>query len=150
MKFWDSSAIIPLCLEEQFSESVRLLAQKDEEIVVWWGTPVECCSAYARLRREHKISMDAERALRIRLNILAETWDEISASDEVRTVSCRLLLKHPLRAADSLQLAAAIIWTGNRPEGFEFVCLDSRLREAVQAEGFTVLPVQLAYDELCR
>jgi hypothetical protein len=59
-----------------------------------------------------------------------------------------LLLKHQFRAADSLQLAAAVNWAGNRPEGFEFVCLDKRLREATQAEGFTVLPAQLAFDAL--
>jgi predicted nucleic acid-binding protein len=149
MKYWDSCAIIPLCFKEPFSESVRFMAKEDEDLVVWWGTSVECCSAFARLRRENKISMDEERTLRGRLNMLAETWDEISASDEVRILACRLLLKHQLRAADSLQLAAAVIWTGKSPEGFDFVCLDKRLREAAQAEGFTVLPAQLAFDALC-
>ena len=58
------------------------------------------------------------------------------------TPSCFLLL-HPLRAADAMQLAAAIVWANGQATGHEFVCLDHRLREAAQREGFTVLPKQL-------
>jgi hypothetical protein len=52
----------------------------------------------------------------------------------------RLLGLHPLRAADSLQLAAALVWVDRRPLGRPFICLDSRLREAARREGFTALP----------
>ncbi len=146
MKFWDSCAIIPLCLEEPFSGFLRALAQKDDGIVAWWGTPVECNSAFARYRRENKITLDEERVFRGLVNALSETWNEICPSEEARTLSSRLLLRYPLRAADSLQLAAALIWSGNHPEGFEFVCLDARLRDAAQTEGFSVLPPQDEYD----
>jgi len=146
MKFWDSCAIIPLCLEEPFSVFLRALVQEDEGIVAWWGTPVECNSAFARYRRENKISMDEERIFRGLVNALSQTWNEISPSEEARTLSSRLLLRYPLRVADSLQLAAALIWSGNHPEGFEFVCLDTRLRDAAQAEGFSVLPAQNEYN----
>ena len=148
MKFWDSCAIVPLCIEEPFSETVRAIAEENEGFVAWWGTPVECCSAFSRYRRENKISMDEERSFRGLVAMLSDSWNEISASGEVRTLACRLLLKHPLRAADSLQLASAVIWAGNQPEGFEFVCLDKRLRDAAQAEGFTVLPSQQKFDAL--
>jgi predicted nucleic acid-binding protein len=120
--------------------------QEDEGIVAWWGTPVECNSAFARYRRENKISMDEERIFRGLVNALSETWNEISPSEEARTLSSRLLLRYPLRVADSLQLAAALIWSGNHPEGFEFVCLDTRLRDVAQAEGFSVLPAQNDYN----
>lgn len=140
MKFWDSCAVVPLCLDEPFSKSLRAIAKEDEMIVAWWGTPVECNSAFARYRRENKISMDEERIFRGLINTLAESWNEICPSEEARTLSSRLLLRYPLRASDSLQLAAALIWSGNHPEGFEFVCLDKRLRDAAQAEGFSLLP----------
>ena len=142
MKFWDSSAIIPLCVEEMRSEIVQTIAKEDGELVAWWGTSIECSSAFARIRREKKISLDDEQILRVRLDMLSLYWNEITASEEVRLLARRLLLRHPLRAADSLQLAAAIVWADNRPEGFGFVCLDKRLREAAQAESFTVLPLQ--------
>ncbi len=47
---------------------------------------------------------------------------------------------HPLRAADAMQLAAALVWTEDATSGAEFVCLDQNLREAALKEGFTILP----------
>lgn len=52
MMFWDSSAIIPLCIEEPQTDIVRNIIRKDGAIVVWWGSLIECYSAFARLRRE--------------------------------------------------------------------------------------------------
>ena len=146
MKFWDSSAIIPLCVEEQRSEIIKAITIDDGELAAWWGTAIECCSAFARIRRENIISLDDEQMLRSKLDILAGYWCEISPSEEVKILARRLLLRHPLSATDSLQLAAAIVWSGNRPEGFEFVCLDKRLREAAQVEGFIVLPSQRIFE----
>jgi hypothetical protein len=60
--------------------------------------------------------------------------DEITPSEEIRCLSGTLLLRHPLRAADSLQLAAALIYSGIPASG-EFYCLDERLKEAARLEG---------------
>jgi hypothetical protein len=46
----------------------------------------------------------------------------------------------PIRAADSLQLAAALMWSNGLANGHEFVCLDQRLGQAAHREGFKVLP----------
>jgi predicted nucleic acid-binding protein len=48
--------------------------------------------------------------------------------------------RHPLRAADALQLAAALIWCEEQPHGETFVSLDDRLRGAASKEGFTLAP----------
>jgi predicted nucleic acid-binding protein len=140
MKFWDASAIIPLCLEEPQSKAVREIAEKDGALSAWWGTPVECWSAFARLRREGILTTGEEDQVRDTLSILVETWTEMEPSEEIRDIAGRLLLNHPLRAADSLQLAAALAWAEKSPKGQHFVCLDQRLREAARKEGFTVLP----------
>lgn len=143
MKFWDSSAIIPLCLEEQFSETVRLLAQEDGDLAAWWGTSVECVSSFARLRREGIITHDSEQTVRNLIDQLAKCWAEVTPSEEVRTTARRLLLRHSLRAADALQLAAALVWAANKPDDLGFVCLDKRLRDAARAEGFLLYPNDL-------
>jgi len=143
MRFWDSSAIIPLCIEEPHSETTRLLAQNDGELAFWWGTPVECSSSFARLRREGVISADDEQQVRRLVDQLTQSSTEISPSEEVRATARRLLLRHPLRAADSLQLAAALVWAANRPDDLGFVCLDKRLRDAARIEGFTIFPQEL-------
>lgn len=56
MKFWDSSAIIPLCLKEKTSEAMKGLIKDDEDIVVWWSTRIECLSALSRRQREGVLS----------------------------------------------------------------------------------------------
>jgi hypothetical protein len=50
------------------------------------------------------------------------------------------LRAHPLRAADALQLAAALMWCDEAPTGETLVCLDDRLRDAARREGFAILP----------
>lgn len=50
----------------------------------------------------------------------------------------RLLRVHPLRAADALQLAAALIAVSDAPRNFPFTCADARLAEAARKEGFAV------------
>lgn len=140
MKFWDSSAIIPLCFKEPASETIRTLAKSDEDIIVWWGTKVECLSALSRRRREGSISADAERRARNALKALASAWSEVQPTEIVRQRSERLLMVHSLRAADSLQLAAALVWSEDRPQGLEFISLDKNLCEAAFKEGFTVIP----------
>jgi uncharacterized protein len=140
VKFWDSSAIIPLCLKEPASETIRTLAKSDEDIIVWWGTKVECLSALSRRRREGSISADAERRARNALKAIASAWSEVQPTEIVRQRSERLLMVHPLRAADSLQLAAALVWSEDRPQGLEFTSLDKNLCEAAFKEGFTVIP----------
>lgn len=140
MKFWDASAIIPLCLEETMSETIRQLAREDDALAVWWGTSIECWSAFARLRRDSIISEAEETLTRRLLATLAQAWLEILPGDEVKNLAGRLLMLHPLRAADSLQLAAALIWAEKSPREHQFVGLDNRLREAARREGFHVLP----------
>jgi predicted nucleic acid-binding protein len=140
MKFWDSSAILPLCLHEPRTSLVEKIVREDFEMVAWWGTPIEGYSAFARLRREDILDDVGEQEARACLNQWAKEWTEMEPSLQVRDNAARVLLLHPLRAADSLQLAAALVWANQKGMGHEFVCLDRRLRGAAQREGFSVLP----------
>ncbi len=75
-----------------------------------------------------------------RLRGLVEDADFIAPTIGLRERAGRLVASHPLRAADALQLAAALVWCDEAPQGTAFVCLDDRLREAARREGFAVLP----------
>ena len=143
MKFWDASAILPLCVTEVHTLTLRKLTEEDSALVAWWGTPLECYSAMARLRRDGFLSSAGEEEARRVLSLLAGEWTEIAPSHDVREEAGRLLYFHPLRAADALQLAAALLWARKNPRGEGFICLDSRLREAARREGFTLLPVEV-------
>jgi predicted nucleic acid-binding protein len=139
MKFWDSSAVIPLLADEPTRKSMLQILQQDPQVLIWWGTPIEIASALARLEREKSLSADEVSAALSIARRLADSWHEIVPSDAVRRTAERLLRAHPLRAADSLQLAAALIAADHDPSSFEIVCLDTRLTSAARREGFAVL-----------
>ena len=140
MRFWDASAILPLCLEEPRSPVLRRLAESDPHLVVWWETSVECVSAIARLRRDGALSPSQEDQVMDLLSGLIGAWTEVQPTEKVRLTATGLLRIHPLRAADALQLGAAHVGADGSPLNHGFVCLDSRLREAARLERFAVLP----------
>ena len=140
MMFWDSSALVPLIVEQEHSESLRRLIPAVSGMFTWWGTKIECISALMRLSRDGFLSEpEAEQAVRL-LENLARGFIEVQPSEDVRRTSVRLLRVHPLRAVDSLQLASALVACQHRPAKMSFVCLDGRLRTAANREGFQVLP----------
>ncbi|MBK8574883.1 MAG: type II toxin-antitoxin system VapC family toxin [Elusimicrobia bacterium] len=143
MRFWDSSAIVPLIVNEPRSGVLRYLIRQDEQMIVWWGTLLECFSALARREKDGLLrAPDVVRA-REQIEGLVEGWTEIISGEDLRQSAERAIFLHPLRAADSLQLAAALVWVRHQPHHHEFVCLDHSLRDAARAEGFHVIPESL-------
>jgi predicted nucleic acid-binding protein len=141
MRFWDASAIVPLVMTEASTEHLQALAARDPAMLVWWGTEVECASALARLEREGAVDEPAVIQAFDRLTQLAGGWHEVDPSDAVREAAVRFLRVHPLRAADSLQLAAAFVAAERRPASLEVITLDDRLSAAARKEGFVVVDV---------
>ena len=138
--FWDSSALVPLLLPEDRSAALTALLADDKEVTVWWATPLECQSAIHRRHRAAPLLPAALTRAADRLRALVELADTVSPTDEVRRRAARLVAVHPLRAADALQLAAALIWCEEQPHTEGFVSLDDRLRDAARSEGFDVKP----------
>ena len=140
MKFWDTSAIVPLCVQEPNSDTVREILIEDPFMIVWWNSRTECISALMRQTREGGLTTTDERTARQVLQALVQTWTEMQPSEALRSNAERLLTVHPLRTADALQLAAALQWCQGLTTGQEFVAFDRQLRDASYREGFTVLP----------
>jgi predicted nucleic acid-binding protein len=136
--FWDASALVPLCVHQtaslQAQAHLRRLAP-----VVWWGSMVEVHSAISRLNRTAKMTDIEKRGALARLDMLSRGWREILPADNLRNLAGQLLDIHELKAADSLQLAAALTWCQQRSSKRNFVCADHRLAEAAKAAGFSVL-----------
>jgi predicted nucleic acid-binding protein len=109
--------------------------------IVWTLTRVELVSALARRKREEPEK--ARALLRARRQVLTawEEWSEVVAVDPVRRQAERLVSAHPLRAADALQLGAALVACDLEPSAMPFVTLDERLATAAEREGFSVLGV---------
>jgi hypothetical protein len=140
MRFWDSSAIIPLVITEPGSAQAEAWLEEDDEIVIWTFTAIEIASAIQRRLREGSLKEhEAIAAENLSLEFLAAAH-EIVAVEPVKAFARRLLRTHPLRAADALQLAAALLWTGGLPEGAVLHTLDRRLGLEAAQEGFRVIP----------
>ncbi len=77
-----------------------------------------------------------------RLRDFRSSWQEVEPTDRIRETATRLLRVHNLRAADSLQLAAAFAASEGRPPSLDFVCLDDRLVLSAQREGFNVISLK--------
>jgi predicted nucleic acid-binding protein len=138
MKFWDSSAIVPLLVGEAGTRAAQALAREDSSIVVWWGASVECASAIARLERDGALDESGATEALARLSRIAGAWHEIDATDPLRETAVRCLRVHPLRAADALQLAAALVAAQGRPSTLTIVTRDDRLASSARREGFVV------------
>ena len=136
--FWDSSALVPLLVHEAASRRAHAELRKFLP-VVWWGTPVEIHSVISSGHRLGQLS-DRERQKALdQLEILVRGTKEILPGDHVRELARKMLDVHDLRAADSLQLAAALVWCRERPARRNFLGADRRLLDAVRAQGFSVV-----------
>ena len=139
MRFWDTSAIVPLLAEESGTAAATAEFARDPSMIVWWGTSVECVSAIARRERQGGLAaQDVVTATR-RLADVGASWQEIQPAVRLRQTAERLLRTHTLRAADALQLAAAIIAADDDPHSLAFVTFDDRLARAAERQGFPVV-----------
>lgn len=139
MRFWDSSALVPLLVAEETSEAIEGLFRDEQSVAVWWGTEIECASAIARLERMGQLTPAQAKDVFQQLQELAQVWHLIDPVESIRVSARRFLRVHDLRAADALQLAAAFVAAEGRPASLPFVCLDERLAAAAHREGFAVI-----------
>jgi hypothetical protein len=138
MKFWDSSALVPLLVTEETTNLRQGQYNIDPWAVVWFGTLAEIESSLVRRQRDGQLTKSDEAAARKRLSEITVQWTEVSPTNEVRARAIRLLRVHALRAADAFQLAAALIFCREQPQHLPFLTADQRLRNAASLEGFPV------------
>lgn len=67
-------------------------------------------AGFNRLSREGVFDEEGLKEAMSRLRTLSGGWTEIRPDDEMRRQAEDLAGKHPLKAADSLQLASALVW----------------------------------------
>jgi hypothetical protein len=101
---------------------------------------VEARSAMARLVNEGNMSVTGLQQAVARLEAQRSSWLEVAPSDKVRNLAAEMPDRYGLRALDSFQLAAALVWCRERPRGRLFVCCDVVLVNAAVGAGFEIYP----------
>jgi len=139
VRFWDTSALVPLFVAEPATSRARRWLADDPDVTVWTLARVELLSALARRRRAQPSAADRLRQARREALAAWERWSEVTAVELVRRHAERLVETHPLRAADALQIGAALVVAGSDPPTLEFVTLDDQQAQAAEREGLQVL-----------
>ena len=137
LAFWDARALVALCVRQAITPRAVTL-YKNYEAVVWWTTSVEIAGALARLLRMKHLDPSGWIKARRLARRLADSWFVIQPSDALRTRAAQLVDGYDLRAADSFQLAAALQWCEDMPQGRVFLTADQKLKEAALLTGFDV------------
>jgi predicted nucleic acid-binding protein len=140
LRFWDSSALIPLLIRETTSDVLRALVLVDAEIAASFLTRLEVASALWRRDHNNELSADEHAAADDAFEKLNESSSEIGDIVGAREIALELITRHALRSGDAIQLASALIACAYDPASLPFVTLDNALAAAARAEGFIVLP----------
>ena len=139
MRFWDSSALVPLVLHQPSSAQVEGWLAEDPDAVTWTLAAVEIVCALRRLVREgvlqERVALAAEE---LAADLLVHSH-VVTDVERVKSLATRLLRVHALRAADAFQLGAALAWADGNPAGLVLHSFDQRLGLAAQREGFRVI-----------
>ncbi len=136
MKFWDTSALLLLLVEQPASREARALFRADANIVVWKYTRVEVMSALHRLHRDGALSDEDFGKARQRAEALLGRVTVIEQVDAIGERAETAVAVHPLRTLDALQLGAALVMADDRPRKGHFVAVDGKLHDAARAQGF--------------
>lgn len=135
MKFWDTSALVPLIIDEPTSAAMQAVLSKDPDVLVWMLTSVELLSTLGRLGRVSPELTDVLPSTRSEAMDLFGRWAVVTHIEGVRRRAERLVGVHPLSAADAMQLGAAQMASGDRPETLHFVTLDQPVGALRPARG---------------
>src|SRR2546426_10062636 len=119
-----------------FPYTTLFRSRDDPDVVVWTLTRVELLSAFARRRRSEATAARQLRVARRQLLATWERWSEVTAVDLVRRRAERIVETHPLRAADALQIGAAVVAAEGDPGSPPFVPFDEAHAAAAEREGF--------------
>ena len=136
--FWDTSALVSLCVQQQPTPAIRQMTQQ-YGMAVWWATPVEMRSAFERLLRMGQLTPSEYADAGTRLEKLRRGWRELQPSEALRAQAETFLMSHPLKAADALQLAAALTWCAGNSRSCVFISGDTQLLSAARQVGFQTI-----------
>lgn len=137
MRYFDTSALVKQYLQEAGSKMVLELLKTGDKVYTASLTYAETHAAFSRRTREGRLTRETTRRLALRFDRDWESYDVVIMSTDVLRLTRQMLYRHPLRSADAIHLASALLLARTTPMvRWAFVCADGRLCGAAEAEGF--------------
>jgi predicted nucleic acid-binding protein len=137
--YYDTSALLKLFIDEQYSEQIQAMASQATLNVVSELTWIEMCAALGRRTRTGETSkINAE----IALEQIAQNWPsyrQIQTSPNIIQSAGNHAQTFGLRAYDSVQLACAQSANIALSGQMTFCCFDKALNNAARVLGMKVL-----------
>jgi predicted nucleic acid-binding protein len=139
--FLDTSALVKLYIAETGSDRMLEAAQAGDPIAVSVLAFAEIQAAFARRRREELLLAREQEELQQRFT---REWGELAhvpLTAQTLSLIPKLCERHPLRGADAVHLASAVLL---HQQGLEvtFACSDQRLLAAAASEGLETFDPQ--------
>lgn len=135
--FWDASALVPLCVHEAASRQARSHLMGFAP-VVWWGVSSKFAVRFAASIATSRYQTSTNKEPWLVWHYWIAVGGKFFPMTKSATWQSSPWTKYSLRA-DSLQLAASLIWCEQRPSKRNFICGDHRLALAADSAGFSVL-----------
>lgn len=105
----------------------------------------ETHAAFSPRTREGRLTRETTKRLALHFDKDWESYDIVVLSENVFRLARQMLYRHPLRSADAIHLASALLLARTSPRSsWSFVCADGRLCDAAKSEGFQ--PILTAAD----
>jgi uncharacterized protein len=145
VRYYDTSALVKQYLQEAGSKLVLELLKSGEKVYTASLTYAETHAAFSRRTREGRLARETTKRLALRFDKDWESYDIVVLSENVFRLARQMLYRHPLRSADAIHLASALLLARTSPRSsWSFVCADGRLCDAAKSEGFQ--PIFTAAD----
>jgi uncharacterized protein len=145
VRYYDTSALVKQYLQEAGSKLVLELLKSGEKVYTASLTYAETHAAFSRRTREGRLTRETTKRLARRFDKDWESYDIVVLSENVFRLARQMLYRHPLRSADAIHLASALLLARTSPRSsWSFVCADGRLCDAAKSEGFQ--PIFTAAD----
>lgn len=141
--YLDSSALVKLYAEAAHTAVVRDAAAQATMLVCHAIGYVECRAAFARKRRQGDLTAEDHARCRRQLDRDWAQIEIVAVTDEVLRRAAALTEQYPLRAYDSIHLAAceAVYGASRGRIDFRFAAFDTHLTRAAAKAGIPLLQV---------
>jgi len=141
MLYLDTSALVKLYVDEPMSQELAVAVDEAEAVATSLLAYAEARAAFARARREARLSVQAYRQV---VEAFVEDWERyvvIEVTDRLVMNAGELAAHRALRGYDALHLASALSLREQVPAGVTFLAFDHELMRAARREALQIHPL---------